>query len=162
MYRPCVGIVLINQAQKIFVGARLDVVFAKEFKLKNGEDAWQMPQGGIDPGEEPIHAAFRELNEEIGTNNATVLGETKAWHTYDFPPNLQGKLWRNKFKKLKGQRQKWFLMRFEGADAEINLNTPHPEFETYRWATPQEVIDSIVDFKRELYKNVLGEFKGFF
>jgi putative (di)nucleoside polyphosphate hydrolase len=157
-----VGIVLINRECKVFVGARLDASLAPEFNLKNGKEAWQMPQGGIDPGEDPAHAALRELKEEIGTNNASILAETKEWHTYDFPLHLQGKLWPNKFTDLKGQRQKWFLMGFEGSDDEINLMTKHPEFHSYRWVTPKEAIDSIVEFKRKLYEDIFSEFAPFF
>lgn len=154
MYRPCVGIVLVNAEKKVFVGARLDTFLAKEF-----ENAWQMPQGGIDPGEKPEETALRELEEEVGTRNAVILSESKDWYAYDLPEHLQGKLWDGKFK---GQRQKWFLMRFDGDESEINLQTNHPEFHAFKWVSPEEAIQLIVPFKRDLYKSIFEEFRHFF
>lgn len=143
-----------NQDKKVFVGARMDAFLAKEF-----ENAWQMPQGGIDEGETPAQAALRELEEEVGTNRATIIEESKVWHAYDLPESLQYKLWDGRFK---GQTQKWFLMRFDGREDDINIQTKHPEFHTFKWVTPREAIDGIVPFKRDLYTQVFEEFKAWF
>jgi len=118
---------------------------------------WQMPQGGIDRGESPEAAAFRELKEEIGTNNASIIAKSSKEYSYDLPTPLVGRFWDGKFK---GQRQTWFLMRFEGADEEINLHTHHQqEFSTWKWAEVRELTDLVVPFKKDLYEAVLEEFK---
>lgn len=145
MYRLGVGIMLMNHEGLVFVGQRRD------FK----SDAWQMPQGGIDPGESPMQAALRELHEEIGTNNASVITETPDWVQYDLPSDLQNKLWQGQYV---GQRQKWFLMRFLGQDTEININTEHPEFSQWQWVHPDQLIQMIVPFKRDIYALVLKAF----
>jgi len=146
-YRPGVGIMLLNAANEVFVGQRLDS------KL----EAWQMPQGGIDPGEAPIDTAFRELAEETGITKATLLAEANEWLYYDLPDELIGTIWKGRYA---GQRQKWFAMRFTGTEADINIATAHPEFRSWRWSTVTELSDLIVPFKRDLYEAVLAEFAG--
>lgn len=136
---------LYNSEKRIFVAKRIDM----------RAEAWQMPQGGIDKGEEPRPAAIRELTEEIGTGKATIIAESKEWYTYDLPPDLIPKVWSGKFR---GQRQKWFLMRFDGTDEDINIETEHPEFLEYKWALPQELPKIIVPFKKLLYEQLVAEF----
>jgi 8-oxo-dGTP pyrophosphatase MutT (NUDIX family) len=148
-YRPCVGIMLINQRSEVFVGRRTDVK----------EDAWQMPQGGIDLAESPEQAALRELKEEIGTDKVEILAESKSWLYYDVPSELAQKVWGTQWQ---GQRQKWFVMLFKGQDSDIDLATGHPEFNAWRWVSLQEVSTLAVSFKRQLYLNVLGEFATLF
>lgn len=144
-YRPCVGIMLVNAQNKVFVAKRIDTV----------SEAWQMPQGGIDEGEEPLPAAMREMLEEIGTNNATLIAESKDWLTYDLPDHLISKLWGGKYR---GQKQKWFCLRFEGSDSDINIETTHPEFSQWQWIELEKLPDIIVPFKRELYAQLVAEF----
>jgi putative (di)nucleoside polyphosphate hydrolase len=120
--------------------------------------AWQMPQGGIDPGETPSEAALRELREEIGTDKAEILAESRAWLCYDVPSDIVGTIWGGRYR---GQRQKWFLMRFTGNDADIDLATEHPEFDDWRWARPEQLPELIVPFKRRLYIDVLDEFREY-
>lgn len=141
-YRRNVGIMLLNHQGMVFVGRRIDTE----------EHAWQMPQGGIDPGEEPAAAALRELAEEVGTGKADIVAETDGWLTYDLPPDLAGTLWRGKWK---GQAQKWFAMRFTGVDTDIDIATSHPEFSAWRWAARDELATLIVPFKRPVYEAVL-------
>jgi putative (di)nucleoside polyphosphate hydrolase len=114
-----------------------------------------MPQGGIDEGEDPRAAALRELEEEIGTAKAEIVAESRDWFRYDVPVELAGKLWRGRWK---GQRQKWFLMRFTGRDEDIDLATRHPEFDAWQWAEPARLPDLIIPFKRQTYRDVLAEF----
>lgn len=147
-YRPCVGIVLINAARLIFVGQRID----------NMVEAWQMPQGGIDEGETPLEAGYREMMEEIGTNNATYLGEHSGWLDYDIPENLANRLWQGRFR---GQTQKWLAFRFDGHDDEINITTHQPEFRSWRWAPATDLPHLAVPFKRDVYDNVIGEMQPF-
>jgi len=144
-YRPCVGIMLINERGEVFVARRNDIP---------GE-AWQMPQGGIDPGEDPAKAAFRELEEEIGTNKAEIIAESKTWLRYDLPREFLGKSWN---KEWRGQRQKWFIMRFTGSDADIHLQTEHPEFSDWKWVRVSELPALVVSFKRQVYVDLLAEF----
>ena len=144
-YRPGVGIILVNQRGDVFIARRNDVP---------GE-AWQMPQGGIEPNETPEHAAYRELKEEIGTDNAEILAESNGWFFYELPEGLAKKAWGGRWK---GQRQKWFVMRFRGEDRDINLATDHPEFDAWRWATVGELEALAVSFKKKLYVALLGEF----
>jgi len=144
-YRPCVGLFLFNRQGQIFIAQRLDIV----------SEAWQMPQGGIDPGETPRNAALRELKEEVGTDRAQIVAELSAWLNYDLPAELQKKLWKGRYR---GQAQKWFALRFIGEDSEIDLETEVPEFRNWRWSEPEKLIELIVPFKREVYRRVLSEF----
>jgi putative (di)nucleoside polyphosphate hydrolase len=145
-YRPCVGVVLINREGLLFIGERVDAAVG----------GWQMPQGGIDPGEPPRAAALRELAEEIGTDRAELLAESRCWYAYDLPPEylpaFHGGRWR-------GQTQRWFAFRFAGSDADIDIRTAKPEFGRWRWAGPDDVLRLIVPFKRAVYEAVLDEFR---
>lgn len=145
-YRPAVGVMLIAADDRVFVGQRLDSTL----------EAWQMPQGGIDEGETPEAAAWRELGEEVGTSAAEIIGESRDWLTYDLPPDLVGKLWKGRYR---GQRQKWFAMRFTGTDADIDIATDEPEFRAWRWVEAESLPALIVPFKRALYEAVLAEFR---
>jgi putative (di)nucleoside polyphosphate hydrolase len=146
-YRPCVGVMLINAAGLIFAGQRIDT-----------SGAWQMPQGGIDDGEKPREAALRELWEETGVTADLVsyVAKTDDWVTYDLPPELLGKVWGGKYG---GQRQKWFLYRFTGTDAHINITTEHPEFARWQWMQSDALVASIVPFKRHVYEQVIAAFR---
>ncbi|MFP4273848.1 MAG: RNA pyrophosphohydrolase [Paracoccaceae bacterium] len=146
-YRPCVGVMLANGRGEIFVGQRIDTDIA----------AWQMPQGGIDPGETPRDAALRELWEETGVpaELVTVEAETPGWVTYDLPADLVPRVWKGRYR---GQKQKWFLLRFHGEDAQIRIETDHPEFSEWRWIDPALLPGVIVPFKRAVYEEVLGVF----
>ncbi|HWJ69673.1 MAG TPA: RNA pyrophosphohydrolase [Sphingobium sp.] len=148
-YRPCVGIMLANRHGTIFVGQRID---AKE------GDAWQMPQGGIDAGETPEAALIRELGEETGIapHLVDVIARSAHEHLYDLPDELIGKLWGGKYR---GQAQRWFLVRFKGEDSDINIATQHAEFDAWRWADADELVDLIVPFKRPVYREVVREFR---
>jgi len=145
-YRPCVGMMLINKEGKVFVGKRIDTT----------QEAWQMPQGGIDQDEEITTAAMRELEEEVGTANVEIIDQTKSWIYYDLPEHLLGKAWKGKYR---GQKQMWFLMRFLGQDDEINIQTAHPEFDTWKWMDLNELPNSIVAFKQEIYNAMIERFK---
>lgn len=144
-YRPGVGIMLVNQRGKVFAAQRID----------NPGPAWQMPQGGIDKGEEPLQAAWRELHEEVGTDRARYIGESRDWLTYDLPVELVPQIWKGRFR---GQRQKWFAFRFLGTDRDINIATGHPEFSSWRWVELEELPALIVPFKRKLYDDLVAEF----
>jgi putative (di)nucleoside polyphosphate hydrolase len=144
-YRRGVGIMLLDRDGRVFVGRRID----------QAEEAWQMPQGGIDPGETPRAAAFRELKEETGSDKAKIVAESVGWLTYDLPSPLRGKVWRGRYR---GQKQKWFAMRFLGTDSEIDLAGHRPEFNAWQWVSHSRLGDLIVPFKRELYRQVLDEF----
>jgi putative (di)nucleoside polyphosphate hydrolase len=143
-YRACVGLMLVNRAGLVFVARRLDT-----------PDGWQMPQGGIDDGETPRQAALRELAEETGIAAATIIAESDRWRCYDLPAALRGRVWGGRYR---GQRQKWFLLRFEGADADIDLDGAHPEFSAWRWVPAADVVALAVDFKRAVYDDVVAEF----
>jgi putative (di)nucleoside polyphosphate hydrolase len=145
-YRPCVGVMLANRDGHVFVGQRID----------NPGPAWQMPQGGVDEGETPRDAALRELWEETGVpaDKVEIVAETAGWVPYDLPHDLVPKLWKGRFR---GQEQKWFLMRFTGEDADVNIDTDHPEFSEWRWLPPEELAGAIVPFKRAVYETVLAE-----
>jgi putative (di)nucleoside polyphosphate hydrolase len=149
-YRPGVGIMLLNPKGNVFAGRRID--------MPAGLAAWQMPQGGIDPGETPRQAALRELKEEVGTDKAEILAESAVWHHYDLPPEIAVRMWRGRYR---GQRQKWFAMRFLGSDADIDPATEHPEFDAWEWVEPARLPDLIVPFKRQIYLDVLAEFREF-
>ena len=146
-YRPCAGIMLANRAGLVFVGQRID----------SPGEAWQMPQGGIDDGEDPEVAAFRELGEETGLlpDHVDLLARSREEYFYDLPPELQGNIWGGRWR---GQRQWWFLMRFKGVDSEINIEAHHPEFSRWKWAEAQELPKLIVPFKRRIYEGVVAEF----
>jgi len=148
-YRPCVGVALINPAGLIWAGRRLD----------STADAWQMPQGGIDAGEKPREAALRELQEETGIKPDRVkfLAKTHRWLTYDLPPELLGRVWGGKYR---GQRQKWFLFRFDGEDADVDIAREHPEFAAWRWISAEDMLAAIVPFKREVYGQVIHSFRA--
>jgi putative (di)nucleoside polyphosphate hydrolase len=146
-YRPAVGIMLLNRHGRVLIAKRINMPT---------QPAWQMPQGGIDAGETPIQAAMRELKEEIGTCKAELVAESRAWMTYDLPAELAGGVWGGRYR---GQRQKWFAMRFTGNDADINLATEHPEFDAWRWAVPEQLPKLIVSFKRQLYIDIVAEFR---
>lgn len=150
-YRPCAGIMLANRSGEVFVGQRLDAADS------NYPDAWQMPQGGIDKGEEPETAALRELREETGVvaDLVQIIGRSSEEYLYDLPDELLGKIWKGKYR---GQRQSWFLMRFIGEDDHIDIRTEHPEFKNWKWTDPADLPDLIVPFKRDLYRAVLKEF----
>ena len=150
-YRPCVGIMLVNGEGKVFVGQRID---AKE------GDRWQMPQGGIDEGEDLHTAAYRELAEETGVDSslATIIAETREELLYDLPDDLLGKLWGGQYR---GQRQHWVLMRFTGEVADVRLDAHDPaEFFEWKWADPEALPEMIVPFKRRVYRAVLEEFRA--
>ena len=147
-YRPCAGMMVLNKNGQVFVGKRLDMV----------TEHWQMPQGGIDPGEDPLKAAIRELDEEIGTQNVKLIYRLDEWLKYDLPENLIGKVWKGKYR---GQKQKWFLFRFLGEDREINIETHHPEFSEWQWVEFSELPSLIVPFKRDLYETILQKFSPY-
>lgn len=144
LYRPAVGMMILNAENKIFVGQRLD----------NKEIAWQMPQGGIAPHEDTDRAMLRELREEIGTQNVEIIVKSKNWYKYDLPTEIAARLWNGKYK---GQKQIWYVLRFRGEDKEINVNTYRPEFCAWKWVEKDELLELIVPFKRELYARVLEE-----
>lgn len=153
-YRPCVGIMLINRNGQVWIGRRPDA-------KKSPEGAgtwWQMPQGGIDEGEDPLAAARRELFEETGITSVEIIAETAHWLTYDLPPHLQGLVWGGRYR---GQKQKWVAMRFLGDDREVNIVPPaglEMEFDMWRWAPVDGLVDLIVPFKRAVYEAVVAEF----
>ena len=148
-YRPCVGVMIVNAEGKVLVGQRRD----------NFQDAWQMPQGGIDKGEAPREAALREMWEETGitADLVTVEAETEDWIPYDIPHDLVPNIWGGKYR---GQEQKWFLLRFQGRDDQIDIATEHPEFSKWKWIEANKVVDAIVPFKRATYEQVIAAFAG--
>jgi putative (di)nucleoside polyphosphate hydrolase len=150
LYRLGAGVMLLNADRKVWVGARMD----------NPEDAWQMPQGGIDEDEEPWSAALRELQEETGIRADLVeyVAEHPERLRYDLPGEWREKLWRGKWK---GQMQHWFLARFLGSDEDVDLHTQHPEFRDWKWVEPAELPDLIVPFKRDLYRRLLEDFSPY-
>ncbi len=148
-YRPCAGVVLFNKSGQVFVGQRLDTY----------PDAWQLPQGGIDNGEDPAAAALRELQEETGTGSVEIIGEVDDWLNYDLPPDLRGKVWQGRYR---GQTQKWFAMRFLGDESEINpTSVEQPEFATWKWADLAEIPEMAVAFKKSIYQTLVNEFARF-
>ncbi|MCX7566620.1 RNA pyrophosphohydrolase [Sulfitobacter sp. F26169L] len=146
-YRPCVGLMLANAAGEVFVGQRLDRDY----------EAWQMPQGGVDPGEDATEAALRELEEETGITRDLVRieAETEGWLPYELPYDLVPKIWNGRFR---GQEQKWFLLRFNGTDDQVNIQTAEPEFAAWKWLAPNEMLAGIVPFKRDVYARVVEAF----
>lgn len=155
LYRPCVGIVLFNRDGLVFLGRRRG--------LPEAEDghAWQMPQGGIDPGETPVDAALRELEEETGVRSVSLLAETPGWLTYDLPAELAGRAWGGGYC---GQKQKWFALRFDGKDSEIDLAGPGgepAEFEAWRWERLERTPELVIPFKRGVYEAVVDQFRRF-
>ena len=150
-YRSNVGIMMVNEQGYVFVGQRLD----------NNQNAWQMPQGGIDAGEDPETAAYRELLEETGVKKQDVrfVASSSQWLSYDLPEDLIPILWNGKFR---GQKQKWFLFKFLGEDRDINIATEHPEFSKWKWISKENLLKEIVPFKKSVYENVLKEFKNIY
>ena len=150
-YRQNVGIMLVNEKNMVFVGQRLD----------SHLNAWQMPQGGIDNAEDATDAAFRELEEETGVvkDLVEIMSISNDWVTYDLPADLIPKIWNGRYR---GQKQKWFLMRFCGSDEQINIATSYPEFAAWKWVMISELEDSIVEFKKAVYRQVIEEFKCHF
>ena len=148
-YRANVGVMVLNKSGDVFVAQRLE----------HYANAWQMPQGGMDPGEAPAEAALRELEEETGINSSKVviLSETQNWISYELPANLIPKLWNGQYR---GQKQKWFLMRFLGEDTDIDIETEEPEFSAWKWIAPSALPDAIVPFKRDVYVAVLEAFQS--
>ena len=147
-YRKCVGMMILNAQNEILVGRRLD----------HPSGYWQMPQGGIDKDEIPEEAVWREMMEEVGTNKAKLLHISSQWLNYDIPQNTLDTLpWG---KKYIGQTQKWFVFRFTGKDSDINVATENPEFNEWKWAKYESLIESIVPFKRKIYKKIIEEFKN--
>ena len=146
--RTGVGIIVLNDENKVFVGKRKD----------NPIDKWQMPQGGIDKGEDYLSAMKRELYEETSIKNIEVLTEIKGFFEYELPNNLIGIIWKGKFR---GQKQKWFIAKFTGNEEEINLRTKNPEFIEWKWIPPEKLPDVIVDFKKSMYLDILKSLQKF-
>lgn len=160
-YRPCVGILVLNKQNLVWAGRR---VLGEKLKGTGGEGShgwWQMPQGGIDKGEDPAAAALRELHEETGMTSVEVIGESKDWLTYDLPNELIGVAWKGRYR---GQQQKWFAVRFLGDEQEITLipeDDQHDiEFDAWKWVPMPNLVDMIVPFKRDVYRQVIAEFSA--
>lgn len=155
-YRPCVGIVLVNADGLVWTGERI-----AKWTGDQSERRWQLPQGGIDEGESPVEAAFRELKEETGTSNAEIVAESAGWLTYDLPEESLGIALKGKYR---GQTQKWFVMRFLGSDADIDISERRghkAEFSKWRWAMLGDMVDDVVSFKRPVYRELAREFSSF-
>jgi putative (di)nucleoside polyphosphate hydrolase len=159
LYRQCVGLAVFNHEGRVFLGRRLAGP-----ETANLQQSWQMPQGGIDPGETPLQAAMRELYEETNIRSVSLLGEAGDWLCYDLPPPLAGRAWKGRYR---GQKQKWFAFRFDGDESEIDVANPggggghRPEFSGWRWEDLARVPELIVPFKRAVYERVAQEFAGF-
>ena len=143
-----VGIALLNDSNDVFVGKRID----------NPEDFWQMPQGGVNKNENFLDAAKRELKEETGIKNIKLIKEIEGWLTYDLPKNLLGKIWKGKYR---GQKQKWFIMKFLGSNNEININTKEPEFLDWKWIKPSKLPEVVINFKINIYKKISKKLSAF-
>lgn len=155
-YRPCVGLMLLNREGRAFIGRRTDGP-----EHVDDTRAWQMPQGGIDPGEDPWPAALRELYEETNVRSVEKLGESKDWYRYDIPREIAGRAWKGKYR---GQKQKWYALRFTGNEREIDIARPgggkhEPEFLEWRWEKLHRLPDLIIPFKRPVYERVVEEFR---
>ena len=152
-YRPCVGLMLVNDAGKVWTGRRRD-------RPKGQPAAWQMPQGGVDPGEDVREAGLRELWEEtgLGPDKVELRAQTEEPITYDLPPELQGNIWGGRYR---GQSMHWLLLHFTGADGDIDIETRHPEFDDWKWQDPNRLVSEIVPFKREVYARVVDHFRSF-
>ena len=146
--RLCVGIIVLNKENKVFVGKRID----------NPTNKWQMPQGGVDHGENLVNAMKRELKEETSIRSIEILKELEGWTEYELPDYLLGKIWRGKYR---GQKQKWFIVKFLGKDEEINLKTTHPEFIEWQWLDIENLPSVIVHFKKKVYEKLLPVIKSF-
>jgi putative (di)nucleoside polyphosphate hydrolase len=145
-YRLGVGMMLLNAKSEVFVGRRIDT----------RAEAWQMPQGGVDDGEDLRTAALRELAEEIGTDKVEIIEEAPGWFDYDLPAELVPKVWKGQYR---GQRQKWFAMRFLGRDEDIDLEAHHPEFDAWKWVAMADLPEVIVPFKRDIYRRIVSAFR---
>jgi putative (di)nucleoside polyphosphate hydrolase len=156
-YRPCVGVMVLNRAGNAFIGRRIDGPEHVDMT-----HAWQMPQGGVDPGEDPWPAALRELREETNIRSVERLGEIAEWLRYDIPPDIAGQAWKGRYR---GQTQKWYAVRFTGDESEIDLEHPagghEPEFSAWRWEPVRNLPDLVVPFKRAVYERVVKEFARF-
>jgi len=156
LYRPCVGVALFNRDGLVFLGRRRDL------PEDGGGRAWQMPQGGVDEGETPYDAALRELYEETNVRSVSLLGETEGWLSYDLPAELAGRAWGGRWR---GQKQKWFALRLEGGEDEVDINNPGgghaPEFAAWRWEYLERAPDLVVPFKRQVYRQVVKAFRRF-
>ena len=149
-YRKCVGMMILNKEKKILVARRLD----------HPSGFWQMPQGGIDEKEKPEEAVWREMMEEIGTNNAKLVATSTNWYNYNIPKEVLKTLpWGNEYI---GQTQKWFLFCFQGKESEINVKTPNPEFSEWKWINHSSLLENVVPFKKKIYLEILEEFKNVF
>ncbi|MBV9077215.1 MAG: RNA pyrophosphohydrolase [Methylobacteriaceae bacterium] len=159
-YRPCVGIALFNREGLVFVGSRTR---ASGPEHVDGQHSWQMPQGGIDPGEDPYKAALRELHEETNVQSVTRLGEAPDWLRYDLPLEIIGSAWRGRYR---GQMQRWFALRFTGQEDEIDIRAPaggrhRPEFDAWRWAPLADLPALVIPFKRQVYDRVAEAFRPY-
>ncbi|MEO1542664.1 MAG: RNA pyrophosphohydrolase [Pseudomonadota bacterium] len=162
-YRPCVGLMVLNAQGQVWIGRRSG---QEKLRDKSGDQSevppkwWQMPQGGIDRGETPVEAAYRELFEETGiaADQVEIVAESANWVKYDLPKELLGRIWKGRFR---GQTQRWFVMRYKGSDGDINITPDDPEmieFDQWRWADVDELMGLVIPFKREVYEAVLAEF----
>nr|WP_281411468.1 RNA pyrophosphohydrolase [Enterovirga sp. DB1703] len=159
-YRPCVGVMLLNREGLVFVGRRRRSAGPEHV---DDSHAWQMPQGGIDPGEEPLQAALRELYEETSVRSAELIAEAPDWYGYDLPPEISGRAWRGRYR---GQMQKWFAFRFTGEDREIDIDHPgggrhKAEFDAWRWERIENLPGLIIPFKRPVYESVVEAFREY-
>jgi putative (di)nucleoside polyphosphate hydrolase len=152
-YRRGIGIVLVNDDRKVFIGRRSGVNQQYHFNQLNS--TWQMPQGGIDDGETPEEAVLREMHEEIGTQKGEIIATSQTWLSYDFPDPIRKNIWGGKFE---GQTQKWFLIRFLGCDSDINLTLHIQEFEEWKWASAEQAMSLVIDFKKNVYQKIFEEF----